>query len=447
MGAGTRVRQWAERFGEGQLVTSERRTECPEGLKLECKVISKRKSRQEIDIPKQELMSYLGNEPSWIKIEIEDKTLVKKHYLYGVHKFYIPKGIDLGKKAEVTVNKITLAEFVRIAVEKTKGPYTIEANRSGNYELVIGNARIPLILVEVPESAGGLHFEKGEINKPTVIFAVDDFQGKKHGIKIAYGGSGESFVGFKLRIDKAIESNDIRGIVRGYRPIVDMRYGPDMGLLEIKYHEKRSPSQRPESWSAVWLRPPEFEKLMDLEIWFDAKSLSKPAVEGVVNGERYTKIDWDPDKDQIEKGKFGTVVEYGVLNKLGIEHVTYDTTGQNSVKRGGILCFFDVTYFNENGEFAAEEVKLITNEKERDNKLEEATEQLVRRMYKWNAIPDEDRKGLPKVYEGRVVIIKFDPQTREFTREIEEQIHIDRKTGQPVHIDKGTNRILEKGGA
>jgi len=172
--------------------------------------------------------------------------------------------------------------------------------------------------------------------------------------------------------------------------------------------------------ATIWLRRPEFEELY-ANISF--KEISKDKAEGIVSHESYVGMDWVPDKDKNEKGIFGTKIECSALEKLGIEDLTYDTTGGNRAKEGGIRCVFDVTYFDEDRKFIVEEVKLITSEKGYERAREEAIGKLIKHSNEWNAIPDEERKQgditLPKAHEGRIVIILFDPHTGEFTRTTE----------------------------
>ena len=203
-----------------------------------------------------------------------------------------------------------------------------------------------------------------------------------------------------------------------------MVYDPKSEMLKVGYSHKGQTHT-----ATIWLKPPEFEKL-DVEISFS--DVSKDGAEGIISKGFYARIGWSPKNDLSEKGIFGTKIECSTLRKLGIEDSTYDTTGRNRAKEGGIRCIFDVTHFDENGRFVVEEVKLITSEKGYGHAREEAIGKLIKHSSEWNAIPDEDRKdgdiALPKVHEGRIVIILFDPHTGEFTRTTE-WVNIPEKKG------------------
>lgn len=173
MGSGTRVRQWAERFGKGQLVLGHKRTECREGLAFTCRLILSTTGRLQIQIPEDNLASYLRDKHCWIKIEANRKTLIRKYYP-SRRKFPVPSGFwRPGEEIKVTVNRIGLNEFAAMALAEAGSSINIETDL-GKYYLVVKNGRIPVTLVNLPEmrSVDGLHFEGGEQNRACVIFAI-----------------------------------------------------------------------------------------------------------------------------------------------------------------------------------------------------------------------------------------------------------------------------------
>jgi len=307
----------------------------PKGPRLKCILGTRGEHGLRIHIPKELLTSYLGNEPCWVKLVIKDKILYRKYNPKDGRYFNIPEEFGtVGKEVEVTIDRLSLVEFVRMAIGEGRSPFSIEIGQGGGYYSTIGNKRIPLSLLM------DLHPEWGEHKGPAVIFTMEDYKGERHGIKIAHDGYSEPFIGIKARIKSAIESNDHSIMVGGYRPIVRMAYDDKTGALKVGYYHKGQTHA-----ATIWLGRPEFEKL-GVDVWF--AEISEDRVEGIISEESYVGIDWNPKQETTQKGIFGTKIECTVLKKLSMEGVTYDESGTNYAK-GSILNAFDVTYFDESG--------------------------------------------------------------------------------------------------
>lgn len=388
-------------------------TRYPEGLRLMCKASSDREGEVRILLTeslKEQLTSYLGNESCWIRLKVRETSFIKE---YGPDKsfFHLPRGISkLGEMVEVTISRLSISEFVTTAVRESKAQFGIGVGTPNSYHLVIKKERIPLTLVM------NLHFEDGALKKPAAIFAITDYLGQRHGIKIAYDGYKEPYIAFKLRIGPAIKANDLKGIISDYKRIVRLAYHPEIGLLEVKYYADYRISS-----TVVWLNRPEFEKLVVDTVF---NHVSQGEVKGIVRAEAYGEIDWHPASHRIEKGILGTKIECSVLKRLGIEKFALDLSGRNDIDQD-TLNNFDLIYFDESGNFTVEEVKLITSEQEHAVARHDAIESLEDCLKTWNEEIDNDRKkfadiALPKkIYKGRIVIITFKPMTGEFTRDVD----------------------------
>lgn len=380
----------------------------PGELKVKAIVSTRGTGKPAIAVPKELILSTIGEEPCWVKLEIKGRTIYKE-YRPGRNEFHLPRGPQAlarpEQKVEVKISHVTLQEFVQRAIKESPTLSVIQVN-DGNYYLIVGNERIPLSL------AMRLHFERGE-KEPAAIFGITDYLGNMHGIKISHSGYRKPRIVFKRNID---EGNG-KIAVDQYREIAGVAYDPKIGKLEVEYYDGRVVST-----STIWLKEPKYEKLAGIDMAFSGVSEdqeSRVQAKGVVSRQSHAGIDWHSRADTRKQGDFGVDIERAVLEKLGIHVTTFDVSGSNNI-RSNRLYNFDLTYFDKKHNFVAEEVKLITSERGYTRAYGNALKELPNRMVIWNGFPDDERRFkfdiLPKIYDGHIVIISFNPSTGEFTR-------------------------------
>ncbi len=417
MGAGKRVRQFAERFGQGQLVQGEPRSECPEGgadyhgIQIRSTIDIDREGRWHLLITDraevQKIKDCFGNEHCLAVISVKGVNIYSVYNpLRGLYGPIVPSRLQQkGQGIEATVRELSRSEFLSSSTKTGKLPFELIIDRSGNSGLLVieGNS-IPVAWIDE------LRWNNGQVNAPALVFSIKDYQGKETFLKIAYNGHGDAFLGVKTP---------------GFKRVQGVEYDPGKALLTITYL-KETPYKR-----RNWLRAPPFEYYEHLKIGFFKMSLER--VEGVIDRDSYAGINWYPYADFTKKGILGTEIECAVLKKSGVKDIAYDLSGGNDMNRG-IRYFFDASYFDENRKFVVEEVKLRTSEKSYRDARYDAILEFPKRLKEWNAMSDDARKGLPRLYEGTIVIVLFNPQSGEFTRRLDGWIKIDKDTGIPRYF-------------
>ena len=129
----------------------------PEGPRLKSRLISHAHGLR-ILVSEEELAQYFGNERCWMKLGIKGKTLIRQYDPNSTREFYISKGLgEIGEEVEISINKLSLVEFVTMAIKGGRSSFSVEVGQPGNYHLVIGNERISMTL------AMDLHFERGSL--------------------------------------------------------------------------------------------------------------------------------------------------------------------------------------------------------------------------------------------------------------------------------------------
>ncbi|MGB9717637.1 MAG: hypothetical protein ACPL4E_04255 [Thermoproteota archaeon] len=147
----------------------------PDGIIVKC-VLKQHKDNLRICIPKKKLAQYLGNEPCWIKLEVKGRTFYKNYGL--TFEFDLPN--DLGEEVEVTIIKITVYEFVETVLREANAPFNV-AFSSGKYMLIVNGEEVCELLLDKD-----LHYDKTGDYGPAVIFAIMDYEGKEHSIKLVH---------------------------------------------------------------------------------------------------------------------------------------------------------------------------------------------------------------------------------------------------------------------
>jgi hypothetical protein len=199
-------------------------------LKLKLK---SRGHRLGISVPKEKLISCLGNEPCWVKIKVKGRVLYKEYN--PTFAFSLPKGIgSVGEEVCVTIKKISIHEFIRDVFGKN-GQRPVEDSPSsgfdivftdGGYKLVINTRRrggvkeLDLIL------EGYIHYEHGDTKGPVVTFVIKDYEENEHVFKIACNYEGRHL--FKMK----------PGTGPGTIPrrIVNLVYNESWEELIVKYY-------------------------------------------------------------------------------------------------------------------------------------------------------------------------------------------------------------------
>lgn len=184
------------------------------------------------DVPEDVLTSRLGNEPCWAMIKVKGRILYKKYN--PSFEFSLPRDIgNAGEEVNVRIKKASTHEFIRDVVERGKkqpakqifpSDFEIVLTNEG-YKLVVKEdemevARLSLILKE------DLHYEDGSIKGPAVIFAMRDYEGKEHMLKVAYDHEERCL--FELKT----------GLGSSFRRILDLAYRKEWKRLVVKYDEK-----------------------------------------------------------------------------------------------------------------------------------------------------------------------------------------------------------------
>ncbi|MEM3747540.1 MAG: hypothetical protein QXN67_08800, partial [Thermoproteota archaeon] len=185
----------------------------PDGIRLRC-VLTQHKENLRIRIPREQIKQYLGEEPCWIKIEAKGRVFYKN---YGpTFDWDLPGdlGID-GEEVEIAITKTTTYEFVKAVLRGAEAPFDI-AFSPGKYELIVGGRSVCEILLEED-----MHYDKTGDYGPAVIFAIKDYDGKKHLIKLVHKES-------KKFLSKIMISQ--------YREIRSVKYEEERSRLIIEYY-------------------------------------------------------------------------------------------------------------------------------------------------------------------------------------------------------------------
>ncbi|MEM2876437.1 MAG: hypothetical protein QXL67_05755, partial [Candidatus Bathyarchaeia archaeon] len=185
----------------------------PDGIRLRC-VLTQHKENLRIRIPREQIKQYLGEEPCWIKIEAKGRVFYKN---YGpTFDWDLPGdlGID-GEEVEIAITKTTTYEFVKAVLRGAEAPFDITFS-PGKYELIVGGRSVCEILLEED-----MHYDKTGDYGPAVIFAIKDYDGKKHLIKLVHKES-------KKFLSKIMISQ--------YREIRSVKYEEERSRLIIEYY-------------------------------------------------------------------------------------------------------------------------------------------------------------------------------------------------------------------
>ncbi|MBO3809243.1 MAG: hypothetical protein FGF50_06575, partial [Candidatus Brockarchaeota archaeon] len=184
----------------------------PEGLKVKC-VLRRHKDNLRIRIPSEQLKQYLGKKSCWVKIEVKGGTFYKK---YGpTFEFDLPSNIGQGgEEVEIKIVKITTYEFVKTAFKEANVPFDI-AFSSGEYRLIVDGKEFSKLTLE-----RDLHYDRSE-HGPAVTFAIKNYKGKEHLIKLVYRESKEYIP---------------RIMISEYRRIKIAKYEADRKKLVIEYY-------------------------------------------------------------------------------------------------------------------------------------------------------------------------------------------------------------------
>ncbi|MEM2920840.1 MAG: hypothetical protein QXF26_00815 [Candidatus Bathyarchaeia archaeon] len=184
-------------------------------------------------MPKEKLISYLGNDPCWIKIKVKGRVFYKEYS--PTFSFSLPKGIgSVGEEVYVTIKKISTNEFIRDMFKKngqqpTKGtsPFNFDiAFTDGGYKLIVNTKRrggfkeLDLIL------KSHIHYEHGDTKGPVVTFAIKDRDENEHIFKIACDHEGKLL--FKIK-----PGTGPRTVPRN---VVKLVYNEDWEELLVKYY-------------------------------------------------------------------------------------------------------------------------------------------------------------------------------------------------------------------
>ncbi len=148
-----------------------------------------------------------------MKIEVKRRTFYKK---YGpTFEFDLPSNIGRsGEEVEIKIVKITTHEFVKTVFKEANASFDI-AFSSGEYKLVVDGKEVCKLTLE-----RNPHYDRSE-HGPAVTFAIKDYKGKEHLIKLVYRKSKEYIP--RIMISK-------------YRRIKITKYEVDRKKLTIEYY-------------------------------------------------------------------------------------------------------------------------------------------------------------------------------------------------------------------
>ncbi|MBO3798060.1 MAG: hypothetical protein JTT13_04225 [Candidatus Brockarchaeota archaeon] len=154
-----------------------------DGLRVKC-ILKRKSDRIRIYVLKDRLESYLGNEACWVKIVVKDR-MVYREYDPSTYRFNLPVDIgEDGEEAEVAIVKIITCEFIKTALREAKAPFDIVFD-SEKYKLVMNGKEVCYLTLKRE-----MYYDKGD-HGPAVVFAITDWEGKEHLIKLVYKNSEE----------------------------------------------------------------------------------------------------------------------------------------------------------------------------------------------------------------------------------------------------------------
>jgi hypothetical protein len=194
----------------------------PDGIKVKG-ILSKEGGRFRIRLSKTLLASYLGDEACWVKIEVKGKT-VYREYKPAYNYFNLPEDIgEDGEEVEITIKKITTYDFIKTAIKGAGAPFNI-VFKLGGYWLTMNEQEVCEVSMEED-----LYHDRGD-HGPAVIFAIRDYWGGEHLIKLVHKESKEYVC--KIRIGSI-----------SFREIRNVKYEEKRSRLIIEYSQERAMSE------------------------------------------------------------------------------------------------------------------------------------------------------------------------------------------------------------
>jgi transcription elongation GreA/GreB family factor len=194
----------------------------PDGIRVKG-ILSKEGGKFRIRLSKTLLASYLGDEACWVRIEVKGRTIYRE-YKPAYNYFNLPEDIgEDGEEVEITIKKITTYDFIKATIKGAGAPFDIVCELGG-YWLTMNEQEVCEVSMEED-----LYHDRGD-HGPAVIFAIRDYWGGEHLIKLVHKESKEYVC--KIRIGSI-----------SFREIRNVKYEEKRSRLIIEYSQERAMSE------------------------------------------------------------------------------------------------------------------------------------------------------------------------------------------------------------
>jgi len=285
------------------------------------------KDNLRVRVSKSQLVSYLGSEPCWIRIEVKGRVFYKEYKGEDMD-FDLPReiGVD-GEEVEIRIVKITAYDFIRTAIGEGGIQFHI-IFEGGKYWLIVDGKEVcKLILKE------GLHYDRSD-HGPAVILATMDYEGDEHLIKLVFKES-------KEYVSKVMISH--------FRRIRSVKYDEKMNRLVIEYFRDEGEET---SEHKIYLESP---KSVLTRMYEELKSLIKEGIPR--NDTKVTRLTGDIGQTYAEfylKGR----MKMKISEKEGIPPEKIEIKGSFRIgpdflvyHKGSLIVIVDVKSTTDSDEF------------------------------------------------------------------------------------------------